>query len=114
MIINYITDQLRDLFYHPTNEFNIPTWAQCMELLVSSVIPCDYYVPDELLTLSKRILERAEEYNYILEMYGEKDGEKILGFWKDYKKEKIMIKGWIQETIEERLYIAGKINFKCI
>jgi len=114
MIINYITDQLRDLFYHPTNEFNIPTWAQSMELLVSCVIPCDYYVPEELLTLSKKILDKAKKYDYILEMFGKKDGKLISGFRKDYKKEKIMIKGWIQETIEERLYIAGKINFKCI
>jgi len=114
MIINYITDQLRDLFYHPTNEFNIPTWAQSMELLVSCVIPCDYYIPEELLILSKKILNEAKTYNFVLEMYGVKNGKKILGYRKDYKKEKIMIKGWIQETIEERLYIAGKINFKCI
>ena len=64
MIINYITDQLRDLFYHPTNEFNIPTWAQSMELLVSCVIPCDYYVPEELLTLSKKFL--IEQKNIII------------------------------------------------
>ena len=53
MIINYITDQLKELFYQASNEFNVATWAQSMLLLVSCVVPCDYYVPEEPLTLLK-------------------------------------------------------------
>ena len=104
MIINYITDQLKELFYQASNEYNVATWAQSMLLLVTCVIPCDYYVPEELLTLSKEIVDRAETNNCTIEMCQIKDGKKVNVFSVDYNKEKEMIIKWIQDRREEKMY----------
>ena len=104
MIINYITEQLKELLYQASNEYNIATWAQSMLLLVSCVVPCDYYVPEELLTLSKEIVERGKKSDYIIEMYGVKDGKEFSVFRVDYKKEKDMILNWIQDRRENKMF----------
>lgn len=75
-----------------------------MLFLVSCVIPCDYYVPEELLTLSKEIVDRAKTNNCIVEMYRVKDGKKFSVFRHDYKKEKDMITKWIQDRREEKMF----------
>ena len=104
MIINYITDQLKELFYQASNEYNVATWAQSMLLLVSCVIPCDYYVPEELLTLSKEIVESAKTHNCTIEMHQVKDGKKVNVFRQEFKKEKDMIIKWIQVRRENNMF----------
>ncbi|TFG02598.1 MAG: hypothetical protein EU542_04550 [Promethearchaeota archaeon] len=105
MIINYITDQLNELFYQESNQYNIANWAQSLLLLVSCVIPCDYHVSKELLNLALKIVEKAEDNNCIIEMCQFKDGEKINIYREDYSKEKEMIKSWIREKSLDISYI---------
>ncbi|MFX0071531.1 MAG: hypothetical protein ACFFAO_10620 [Candidatus Hermodarchaeota archaeon] len=97
LIINYITDQLKDLFYRKSNPYNIAAWAQSILLLVDCVIPCDYYVPEELLILAKKILDKAKKNNYSIKMCQLKDGKEVNVYHYDYSKEKDMIKKWVQD-----------------
>ena len=95
-IINFIEEQVRELFYGGGTEYDFSTWIQAALLFEKIIIPCDYYVPDTLLEFAQEVINEAKSHKCKVERYQvNDDGKKVnVEVW-DYSKTVSKIIEWL-------------------
>ena len=102
LIINFIDEKARDLFYTPVNEYNVSPWIQTAVLFEEVIIPCRYYFPESLFGLAEEMIKVAESKGCKAEYYQVKDGKKVnVQVW-DYTESINKIKKWLKEELRFR------------
>ena len=101
-IIYNITREVIDLFNRKGSISDWPSWVQAAMLLDHTVIPCDYFVPEELYRTAEKIIEEAKNWDYRVEYYQEIDGKKANVTIEDYIKLFNRIKDWLESHDEGR------------
>ena len=97
LIINFIEDQARILFYEKTTPYEFPTWAQTALLFEHTIILCRYYPPESLLELAQEVINTAESKGSVVEMHQVKNREKVNAQIFDYHETIAKIELWFKE-----------------
>ncbi len=97
-IINFITDQVRDLFYRKTTEWNWSGWIQAALLLERAVIPCEYYFQlEDLYELAEKILKISSEHDDKIDYFqGDGKGGHVKKWTQDLTTTMKKIEEWIK------------------
>ncbi len=97
-IINFITDQVRDLFNRKTTKWNWSGWVQAALLLEKAVIPCESYYPhEELFDLAGEILKISSKHDNKVEYFqGDGKGGYVKKWTQDLTTTARNIEEWIK------------------
>ncbi len=77
IIINFIEERVRELFYRSGTEYDFSPWIQAALLFEHAIIPCDYYVPETLLEFAQDVNNEAKFHECKVERYQVKNGKKV-------------------------------------
>lgn len=94
-IIDTITQEVIDLSKRRGSSSDWPSWVQAAMLLELTVIPCDYFIPEELYQTAEEIIKVAKSWDCKVEYYGEINGKKVNVSIKDYNQLINKIKDWL-------------------
>ncbi len=112
IIINFIEERVRELFYGGGTEYDFSPWIQAALLFEQVIIPCDYYVPETLLEFAQDVISEAKSHECRVERYQVKDGKKVNAEVWDYGETISKITEWLNEEKSFKEEIKSKMKSK--
>jgi len=113
IIINFIEERVRELFYGGGTEYDFSPWIQAALLFEQVIIPCDYYVPETLLEFAQDVINEAKSHECKVERYQVNgDGNKVNAEVWDYDKTISKITEWLNEEKSFKEEIKSKNKSK--
>ncbi len=112
IIINFIEERGRELFYGGGTEYDFSLWIQAALLFEQLIIPCDYYVPETLLEFAQDVINEAKSHECKVERYQVKDGKKVNTEVWDYGETISKIIEWLNEEKSFKEEIKSKMKSK--
>ena len=103
IIINFIEEKVRGLFYGSVTPYEFSPWIQAALLFEQIIIPCDYLFPETLYELAQEVINEAESHKCKTECYGVKDGKKVNIEVFDYGETISKITEWLKKERIDRL-----------
>lgn len=97
IIINFIEEKARKLFYDGGTEYDFSSWVQAALLIEEIIIPCDYYIPETLLEFVQEVINEVKSHECKVERYQVKDGKKVNAEIWDYEETIGKIDSWFNE-----------------
>jgi len=97
-IINFIEEQVRELFYGGGTEYDFSLWIQAALLFEHLIIPAKYYVPESLLEFAQIVIDEAKSHECNVERYQVNyDGKKVNAEIWGYSETISKITEWLDE-----------------
>ncbi len=97
IIINFMEERVRELFYGGGTEYDFSPWIQTALLFEQVIIPCDYYVPETLLAFAQDVINEVKSHKCKVERYQVKDCKKVNTEVWDYGETISKIIGWLNK-----------------
>ncbi|NGX32192.1 MAG: hypothetical protein K1060chlam4_00233 [Candidatus Anoxychlamydiales bacterium] len=111
IIINYIEERGRELFYGGGTEYDFSLWIQAALLFEQIIIPCDYYIPETLLEFAQDVINEAKSHECKVERYQiNDDGKKVNAEVWDYGEIVAKIIEWINKEKDFKKEMKTRIN----
>ena len=112
IIINFIEERVRELFYGEGTEYDFSPWIQAALLFEQVIIPCDYYVPETLLEFAQEVIDEAKSHKCKVKRYQVKDGKKVNAEVFDYSETISKIIEWLNEEKIFKEELKSKMKSK--
>ncbi len=97
-IINFIEEQVRELFYGGGTEYDFSLWIQTALLFEHLIIPAKYYAPESLLEFAQIVIDEAKSHECKVERYQVNgDGKKVNAEIWEYSETISKITEWLDE-----------------
>jgi len=103
IIIHFIEEKARKLFYNVGTEYDFSPWVQAALLIEKIIIPCDYYIPETLLEFVQEVINEAKSHESKVERYQVKDGKKVNAEIWDYEETVTKIDKWLSGERKKQL-----------
>ncbi len=100
IILNYIEEKARSLFYSPTAPYDFSAWVQTAVLFEEIILPSKFFFQsnDSFFQLAQEVVEKAEADQCKVERYQLHNGKKVNIQIFNYTDTINRIKNWMRKN----------------